>query len=34
MEIIRRHFTENSVGVEGEVKCSAYGETSPGNFDM
>lgn len=34
MEIIRRHFTENSVGVEGEVKCSSYGETSPGNFDM
>lgn len=34
MEIIRRHLTENSVGVEREVKCPSCGETSPGNFDL
>jgi hypothetical protein len=34
MEIIRRHLTENSVGVEREVKCGACGEASPGNFDV
>ena len=33
MEIIRRHFTENSIGMEREVTCAACGETSPGNFD-
>jgi hypothetical protein len=34
MEIIRKHLTENSIGVEREVTCTACGEPSPGNFDV
>jgi hypothetical protein len=34
MGIIRKHLTENSVGVEREVKCPSCGETNPGNFDV
>jgi Putative prokaryotic signal transducing protein len=34
MEIIRKHLTENSVGVEREVTCDGCGETNPGNFDV